>query len=393
MYQYLSKKISKLPFTVNLALSAIVWAILSAVLGLFLILSQANFEATGTKKMFIFSIFLCVISAGLLAIVEYGALRIFGIKIERKKLRVLNDNIKEGRLLPNLPSKTLKTIFYSLIREVRISVVEVGSRYIGLVILFLLLIEWMASGKTTNIPIIFLGGLISWLLYVLFTTFFAEYSIFIPLKECRALLRKRNEKIEEPRLGLIGLRKRFSIFLLIPIFIVLVILSLISPLNLNIITLVFVGLVMAVIIGRILASSIYQAFSGIKDFARELPMSEKALFSTGSLDPEIIDLSKSLNKTADEVYMIRRELEEAKTILEVKVEARTKALEEERASLEDRVKEKTKELQKSKEELQKRVDELERFQSLTIGRELKMTTLKKEIEKLKKELEKDNRFQ
>jgi len=31
--------------------------------------------------------------------------------------------------------------------------------------------------------------------------------------------------------------------------------------------------------------------------------------------------------------------------------------------------------------------ELERFQKLTVGRELKMVTLKKEIEKLKKELE------
>jgi len=40
------------------------------------------------------------------------------------------------------------------------------------------------------------------------------------------------------------------------------------------------------------------------------------------------------------------------------------------------------------EELREKIEELERFQKMTMGRELKMVELKEEIEKLKKELEK-----
>ena len=52
-------------------------------------------------------------------------------------------------------------------------------------------------------------------------------------------------------------------------------------------------------------------------------------------------------------------------------------------SLEDKVTERTKELQKSYEEIKKRKDKLEKFYNLTVGRELKMVELKKEIEQLK----------
>lgn len=55
-------------------------------------------------------------------------------------------------------------------------------------------------------------------------------------------------------------------------------------------------------------------------------------------------------------------------------------------TLEDRVKERTKELEKSYLEIKKRKDELEKFYNLTIGRELKMVELKKEIQELKKKL-------
>jgi len=74
----------------------------------------------------------------------------------------------------------------------------------------------------------------------------------------------------------------------------------------------------------------------------------------------------------------RREAEEAREILEVKVQARTKELKELADSLDQQVKDRTK-------ELQERVDQLQRFQRLTIGRELRMAELKKKIKELEEE--------
>jgi len=90
----------------------------------------------------------------------------------------------------------------------------------------------------------------------------------------------------------------------------------------------------------------------------------------------------------NELLEKRKEAEESRSVLEIKVKSRTKELEELTQTLDQRVKGRTQELEKSKEELQGRVNELEKFHQLTIGRELKMVELKEEIEKLKNELEK-----
>lgn len=87
--------------------------------------------------------------------------------------------------------------------------------------------------------------------------------------------------------------------------------------------------------------------------------------------------SKRLRASLGVLSQKEKELEEAKGVLEIKVKARTKELEEERASLEEKVKERTK-------ELQGKVEELEKFQKIAVGRELKMVELKKEIKELKK---------
>lgn len=102
---------------------------------------------------------------------------------------------------------------------------------------------------------------------------------------------------------------------------------------------------------------------------------------------ELEDLGKAFNQMAQNLKKSRLALEESREVLEVKVKARTSELKELAEGLEQKVKGRTK-------ELQERIDELERFHRLTVGRELKMAELKKEIEKLKgreKSIEADKR--
>ena len=95
---------------------------------------------------------------------------------------------------------------------------------------------------------------------------------------------------------------------------------------------------------------------------------------------EFGELIQSFNVMVDETRKSQTALKEAKNVSEIKIQARTRELKELAESLDDKVKKRT-------EELQVKLKELERFQRLTIGRELKMVDLKKELGNLKKILE------
>lgn len=97
---------------------------------------------------------------------------------------------------------------------------------------------------------------------------------------------------------------------------------------------------------------------------------------------ELERLTKSLD---EQVKQKTEELETERTSLEIRVKARTEQLEELAKSLDEKVKQRT-------GELQKRLDELENFRRVTVGRELKMMDLKKEIERLKEELERQKQL-
>jgi len=76
---------------------------------------------------------------------------------------------------------------------------------------------------------------------------------------------------------------------------------------------------------------------------------------------------------------MQEKLEDAKISLEIKVKARTEELERLTEQQEEIIQERVK-------EIQKKAEDMERFQKLTVGRELKMIEFKREIKRLKNQL-------
>lgn len=99
---------------------------------------------------------------------------------------------------------------------------------------------------------------------------------------------------------------------------------------------------------------------------------------------EIGELVETFNETIKDLKQSQAAIEETKTVLEIKVAARTRELKELTERQEKMIEEKTK-------ELQVKIEELERFNKLVVGRELKMIELKEEIKKMRDVIERKKR--
>ncbi len=137
-------------------------------------------------------------------------------------------------------------------------------------------------------------------------------------------------------------------------------------------------------LSRFLAGTVTKPINALSRGAKE--------FGEGNLDyrivikgsDEIDELAKAFNGMAENLSKSQRALEETNTILEIKVLAKTKELKDTNQSLE-------KEVEKRTKELRSRIEELEKFHKLTVGRELRMADLKKEVRELEEENKKIKR--
>jgi len=133
----------------------------------------------------------------------------------------------------------------------------------------------------------------------------------------------------------------------------------------------------------ILFKTIIQPVKKLENLCERISLGEPVTTEIIESDiQEVYDLIVAFKKMIEDLKKNKTALEEANQVLEIKVKARTKELEELTANLEEKVKERTK-------ELREKMANLEKFHNLTIGRELKMVELKKEIERLKEEVKKN----
>ncbi len=338
----------KTPYTLNLLFPTIGWSLLCSAFAYVLIITIANFKEPLAGRAFVIMTPIYIALFYTIALLRYWGISFWS----GEDIKLVNKNVSAKGIRQGLSTEEIKNTFNSLLFVSKgnlINVLASGSSIIVLTILT----EWFNLASNLEMFIILCGGAIALFFSAAFATFFCQQAMFSNIKECRKLLMERGENIAS-NIPLSGIGTKFYFLFLLPFFLVLIVLIAVSPFNINVAIICFIGLGMTFIIDRVLFIYLGNALKELDMFAKELPLGERAAFVTGSLDKEIVNLSQSLNEASEKIYGSRSELE------------------------------------KSQEEMGKRVKELEKFFELTVNREVKMMELKRELKKLKGDVQEDN---
>lgn len=145
-------------------------------------------------------------------------------------------------------------------------------------------------------------------------------------------------------------------------------------------TLVAAANIVAVIsLTFLITRGIMSPLSQIKDIMKKVGEGELTSRVDLRATKEMEEIGEVLNDMVWRLHVAREEAKDTNKILEHRVRQRTQELQELTTSLEEKVAARTKELQEN-------VQELERFQKLAVGRELKMIELKDEIKRLERQV-------
>jgi len=337
----------KVPYTLNLLFPIIGWSVLCSGFAYILIITIAKFKDPMAAHAFLVMTPIYVLLFCFLAIFRYGGFVFWA----GNDIKLINKNVSFKGIASGLSTEEVKNTFNALAVTCRASAINVLASGLSIIVL-ILLTEWFNLASTLEMLIVICGGAIALFFSCAFATFFCQQAMAPALRECRRILMEREDK--ETKIEFSGIGTKFSFLFYLPFVTVLIVLIAIYPININVAIICFIGLAMTFIVDRVLFIYLANALKELDRFAAELPMGERAVFITGSLDKEIVELSQSLNQASEKMYGSRSELE------------------------------------KSQEEMAKRVSELEKFFELTVNREVKMVELKKEIKELKGNVQEDD---
>lgn len=338
----------KIPYTLNLLFPIIGWSIICFAFAFALIMAIAEFKDPAARHAFIVLTPVYGFLFFLLAIVRYWGLNFWS----GDDVRLINKNVSPKGIAQGLSTEEVKNTFNALVAICRESVINVLASGLSIMVLTILT-EWFSLASNIDLLIIFCGGAIALFLSCAFAAFFCQQALFFIVKDCRRILIERGDKTFSD-INLPGIGMKFYFIFCLPFFTALTVLVAVPYFDIRVAVFCFISLSMTFIIDRVLFIYLSNALKELDRFANELPMGERAVFVTGSLDRELFDLSQSLNQASEKMYSSRRDLE------------------------------------KSQEEMAKRVGELEKFFELTVNREVKMMELKKELKKIKGNVQKDD---
>ena len=336
--------VKRMPYGAALFFVFIFWGIAMALFfGGPIVISQFDFEATGTETIFWFNLLVAEVIVMIYAQLKFGFYRKFGCKfLEMKEVGIFNEYIIKGHIPSNISDQNLLELAFAL-RNIMTRTLRLNFWFVIFVIIWTVVGEYFASGgQFRNIPIILAGGVISGISCLMLVSLSCELCTAQVRKECRKLLNKRRIKQEEDQL--FYLKNRIILFPILIVLIEVTILIVAYPFSPMLLLTSLTGLIVMFMLSSLILSSFYKPILEIKDSAEKMRRGGKASFFSGSLIREIIDLSKSLYDTSEE-------LKESKTILEIKVKARTRELKKLSEGLEVQVKERTKKLEDSKKAL------------------------------------------
>jgi len=331
-----------LPYTLRLLMPIIGWGLLCGAFSYVLILTIAPFSQESARQAFIFISPIYFFVLAFLSLLRYGGTGF----LSGEDIPLINKNVTEKGIDRNLPTEEIKRTFNSLIFLCKTTLVNVIASTLSVIVL-VVSTAWISQASWMDILVIILGGIIAMFFFSSFATFFCQMMMFNILKDCRRIFIEREEEVDVIELS--GIGSKFYFLFLFPFFTVLIVLLCIFPAKLNVIVLSLGGLLMTFIINRVLFVYISNSFKEIESFTKELVKGERAVFATGSLDKEFVNLANSMSRASEDIYYSKKESEE------------------------------------SRKEMEKRVKELEKFFDLTVNREIKMVELKKEIKNFKNE--------